>query len=185
MQPRDIAQLVDSTFHDHVKGWEYLRGHWLLRVVATSLAESQGDAKAWNDNTGSDGKVLSRDVGLFEINIPASHIGGAEEKKLYDPAYNTVRAAQLFDTRKLQPWAGYTSGWAMFPECWYYTHLEPHHWTKSGRFLHRALAGVTNYEASRLGVVPIPAVMPRYSREPTEPPADGIGPRPRPCDGHT
>lgn len=179
MQPRDIASLVDEKFK-HTPGWNFLL---LVKVIATSLSESLGDVKAWNDNLDAQGKILSRDVGLFEINIPASHIGTVEETKLYDPIYNTERALVLYTIRHFQPWAGYTSGWAMFPECWYWTQAEPHQWVKSGRFLHKALAGAANYYGTTLGALPVPTLMPRYSQMPKNPPSDGIGPRPVSNDG--
>jgi len=53
--------------------------------------------------------VTSRDVGLFQINIPAEKIFSAEETRLFDDVdYNIDRARDLFDARGFQPWYGYT-----------------------------------------------------------------------------
>lgn len=54
--------------------------------------------------------VVSRDVGLWEINIPASQIGTSVESNLYDPAANVAAAFRLWSARKWQPWAAYNSG---------------------------------------------------------------------------
>lgn len=53
--------------------------------------------------------ITSRDVGLFQINIPAAKIGSDEEDRLFvEPHYNVERARQLFEARGFQPWYGYT-----------------------------------------------------------------------------
>lgn len=109
--------------------------------------------------------------------------------------------------RRWQPWVAYTSGWATFPEWWVW-HQDANGnpigpWNPTGRYVHRAIVGVSNYhlvvtkkyseeEALRLGrgnadyfgVHGQLGVRNGYIQwinfpsKPTEPPADGIGPRP-------
>lgn len=73
-------------------------------------AESWRFQRAYNDNLDADNHVVSRDVGLMEINIPASQIGTPKEEELYDPVKNFARAWDLFLSRKWQPWAAFNSG---------------------------------------------------------------------------
>jgi hypothetical protein len=102
MQPRKVAQLTYAAgIHDIYE---------LERSSAIMLAESQGYTRAYNDNVDASGKVISRDVGLYEINIPASQIGTSVEEALYDPANNVAAMKKLYDARGWQPWVAYTSG---------------------------------------------------------------------------
>lgn len=100
-QPRDLAKL----FYDH--GWR--DAVVLCQAVQVCLAESQGYDRAFNDNLDSAGQVLSRDVGLLQINVPASAIGTARETDLYDPVRNAEAARTLFESRGWQPWAAWNS----------------------------------------------------------------------------
>ena len=52
--------------------------------------------------------ITSRDVGLFQINIPARTITMVGETQLYDPDTNVSRAFALWQARGFQPWYGYT-----------------------------------------------------------------------------
>jgi lysozyme-like protein len=126
VQPRDLAGLA------YAAGWTDAQR--LLEAVLVCLAESQGYDRAYNDNLNDAGEILSRDVGLFEINIPASKIGTSEETQLYDQEYNVFRARQLYDRRGWQPWAAWNSG-----VCWDDTYVK------------RAVRGVGNF----LGAVAI------------------------------
>ena len=81
----------------------------VARATAIGLAESQGFTRAYNDNVDENGKVISRDVGLWEINIPASQIGTSVEANLYDPVQNAAAMARLHANRGWQPWVAYTS----------------------------------------------------------------------------
>ena len=81
----------------------------VARATAIGLAESQGFTRAYNDNVDENGKVISRDVGIWEINIPASQIGTSVETNLYDPAQNAAAMARLHAARGWQPWVAYTS----------------------------------------------------------------------------
>jgi hypothetical protein len=102
MQPRKIATLAYAA---GVRDF-----YELSRATAISLAESQGYTRAYNDNFDANGKLLSRDVGIFQINIPASQVGTSVEEALYDPAANVAAMKQLYDARGWQPWVAYTTG---------------------------------------------------------------------------
>lgn len=80
----------------------------LVTCVAICLAESQGFDRAYNDNVIND-SVASRDVGLWEINIPASKIGTSYEMDLYDHENNAAAMLNLYENRGWQPWAAYNS----------------------------------------------------------------------------
>jgi hypothetical protein len=102
MQPRKIAQLVYgagiSDFYE------------LNRAIAIALAESQGFTRAYNDNVDANGKLVSRDVGIYQINIPASQVGTSVEEDLYDPVKNVAAMKRLYEARGWQPWVAYTTG---------------------------------------------------------------------------
>ena len=112
--------------------------------------------------------------------------------------------------RQWQPWYAYTEGWATFPEWWvWHVTPEPPHWFYTGRYIQKALVGVANFHfliakdtnapgalalarqyASLFKVKGTLAVDPAKGvyweavpPKPTAPPADGIGPRPKPNDG--
>src|SRR5439155_25428913 len=98
------------------------------KAVAVALAESAGTLGAWHDNLDTDGSVVSRDCGLYQISIPADRIGTSVESSLrtesMDPAVytpiwqrNTERAHELYTQpwvgrplRLWQPWVAYTTG---------------------------------------------------------------------------
>jgi len=123
-QPRDLCGLMVDA------GWTAADD--LFLGVAICLSESQGYQRAYNLNKDADGNVLSKDCGLWQINIPATKIGTDEEARLFDdPAYNTERAKQLFDVRHWTPWYGYTLN--------VYTR---------DTYLRRAARGVGNYFAA-------------------------------------
>ena len=113
--------------------------------------------------------------------------------------------------REWQPWVAYTTGWATFPEWWVWARPTLDHWAATGRYVQQAIVGVANYhlliakdrnpeqavfQASQfqktfkvkgeLGYDSDRGVVKWMSHpsKPAEPPADGIGPRPRPNDGH-
>lgn len=150
---------------------KYAAKHWggigLIKAVATAHSESQLYVGAWHDNLDANGKVVSRDCGIFQINIPASQIGTPAEAALRtestDPAIwvpvveNSVEAAlKLYDQpwtrdgkpdlRKWEPWYGYTLGYATWAEWWVF-HQEPAppHWFYTGRHVQKAIPGVANY----------------------------------------
>lgn len=125
MQPRKIAALVHST--------GITDANELVTAVAVCLSESQGFDRAYNDNVDATGKVLSRDVGLFQINIPASKIGTQTEFDLYDRQKNVEAAVNLWINRGFQPWAAFNSN--------VYLH---------DTYLQRASLGVMNYLAEQL-----------------------------------
>lgn len=107
IQPREIASECYSL------GWT--DADKLVTMVAVILSESQGFDRAYNDNLNDDGEVTSRDVGIGQINIPASKIGTPEEEELYDWKYNLTRCRQLYttkintdgDIRGFSPWYGW------------------------------------------------------------------------------
>jgi hypothetical protein len=107
IQPRYIAEEC------YKLGWT--DADKLVTMVATILSESQGFDRAYNDNMNDAGEVTSRDVGIGQINIPASKIGTSEEEQLYDWKYNLSRCRALYltkvntagDIRGFQPWYGW------------------------------------------------------------------------------
>ena len=102
LQPRQVAELAYA--HGIVDAAD------LATSVAVCFAESQAGIQAWHDNLGPDGVVLSRDVGLWQINIPAAKIGTDAELALYSPDANAAAMFALYRTRHFQPWAAYNSG---------------------------------------------------------------------------
>jgi hypothetical protein len=103
IQPMDIAAIA------YAAGWHDPQD--IVMAVSVALAESQGYAGSYNDNVGPDGIISSRDCGLWQINIPTSLIGTAEETRLRtDLGYNAARAFLLWQARGWQPWAAYNSG---------------------------------------------------------------------------
>jgi hypothetical protein len=128
MQARKIAKLAyDVGITD---------AHELVTAVAVCLAESQGFDRAYNDNVDDQGRVISRDVGLWEINIPASKIGSQDEEDLYDRENNAAAMYALYKNRKWQPWAAFNSD--------VYLH---------STYIERAALAVQNYLAERLVVM--------------------------------
>ena len=119
IQPRDLASVAyGEGFTDALD---------LITCIAVCLAESQGFQHAYNDNE-RDGIVVSRDVGVMQINIPANQIGTAAEDALYALDVNFAAAYDLFDRRGFQPWVAYNTD-----VCLHDTYLE------------RATAGVGNF----------------------------------------
>jgi hypothetical protein len=189
IQPRDLAEMCDE------REWHGLE---LVRMVATILSESQGYTRAYHDNV-ENGIIVSRDVGLGEVNIAARHIGTPVEEILYDPEENLDACRRLYEQpwnspsgiRRFQPWAGFTSGWAMFPEWWIWNSKDKQ-WVKPGRYLMRAARGVGNFNARYLGMDlshinldwdETGSSTMKEPKPPFNPPEDGIGPRPVPNDG--
>jgi hypothetical protein len=146
IQPREIAGYC------HKQGW---RDKDLILAVATCLSESGGYPLAYHDNIDSTGKTTSRDVGLFQINIPASEIGSLTEKALYDIANNVDRAWKLYTQRGFEPWYGYTNGYATSTDWWRFSNSSKQ-WVPAGRYLQKAIRGVANYWGQEMKVQPIP-----------------------------
>lgn len=157
---RDVAAYADKHWNDGI-----------LKATAVALAESHGSLGAWHDNVSDSGEILSRDCGLYQINIPAFFVGQPQELSLRTESkvldeysevakYNTLRAYQLYSSpftrdgiktiRKWQPWVAYTSGWAMFPEWWVWAQPNLDHWAPTGRYLQLAIRGVANYKLLHL-----------------------------------
>lgn len=127
VQPRKIAALAyDVGIHD---------ANELVIAVAVCLSESQGFDRAYNDNVDESGQVISRDVGMYQINIPASKIGTQVEADLYDRANNVAAMYRLYQARGWQPWAAYNSNVFL-----------------NDSYIQRAALGVQNYLAERLVV---------------------------------
>lgn len=119
LQPRKVAAYAhDAGFRDKD----------LFISIAVAGSESWLFTKAYNDNLDDQGKKKSRDVGIWEINIPASQIGTQAEEDLYDPKINAQRAFALWKTRGWQPWVAFNTG--------VYLH---------DTYLSWALLGVSNY----------------------------------------
>jgi hypothetical protein len=102
LQPRQVADLAYR--HGVTKAPD------LATIIAICYAESQAGVDAWHDNLASDGTVLSRDVGAWQINVPASAIGTSRETELYDPDTNASAMFALYSNRRFEPWASFTSG---------------------------------------------------------------------------
>lgn len=108
LQPREIVELA------YEAGWHDAKQLWIATAVC--LAESQGYAGSYNDNLDKDGKVLSRDVGPWQINIPALSIGTQVEHVLYDPVKNAQAAFKLWGTGShWGRWASHSSGVYLHP----------------------------------------------------------------------
>lgn len=163
IQPRELARLCHE-----IGGWVDTE---LVVAVAVCLSESGGYVRAWHDNLDSDGKLLSRDIGLFQINIPASAVGTAVEEDLYDIENNLNRARSLYDNRGWQPWFGWVNGYATSTEWWHWSDTKKL-WVPTGRYLHRAVRGVANFYAVHFGLEPRPFTdYWKIPDKPTEPPA--------------
>jgi hypothetical protein len=185
LQPAEIAERL----------WKVgFRDFTLVEMVAVCLSESQGFTHARNDNVGEDGQIRSRDVGLFQINIPVRDIGTKRERDLYGVDANIRAARKLFDTierrfpkvkrRRFNPWYAFTLGWATFPGWWVFTKkTDPRRWDPTGRYIQKAVVGVANFYASRYQLTPRPFVeLPAPPPKPTKRPP-GDGPRPVKNDG--
>jgi hypothetical protein len=145
--------------------------HWpneKVKATATAMAESSLSIGAWHDND-EDGELVSRDCGLYQINIPAEQVGtsvedslrtDSKEEAVFMPvAHTNIDAAYRKwtepwirdgrrDYRRWQPWVAYTSGWAMFSKAWVWKQTEGEPtgpWTPTGRYLHRAIRAVANW----------------------------------------
>jgi hypothetical protein len=115
--------------------------------------------------------------------------------------------------RRWGPWFGYTLGWATFPAWWVWRQDAEHHpvgpWAKTGRYVQRAIPAIPNYHlviakdwstdtaltfarklathfkvegdlyVSAKGLVTWTNTPPK----PSLPPANGVGPRPKPNAG--
>jgi hypothetical protein len=138
LEVREIARLC------HDAGWRDLE---LVTAVAVCLSESNGYPLAYHDNEGA---KPSRDVGLFQINIPYEKVGLEYEKMLYEIPNNLDRARALYESRHWSPWMGFVNGYATSVK-WYRPDGKP-----SGRYLHRALRGVANFYAEHFEVEPVP-----------------------------
>lgn len=124
-EPVQITELAIAT------GWTNFAD--FLIATAIAFAECDGYINSYNDNLDDTGKVVSRDVGLWEINIAAAQIGTDYEKQLYDPVINAKAAYLLWERRGWEPWSSFTSG-VVFDDT----------------YIFRALLGVTNYGAGLL-----------------------------------
>lgn len=145
--------------------------HWpneKVKATATAMAESALSIGAWHDNE-VEGHIVSRDCGLYQINIPDEQVGtqvefglrtdSKDEAEAMDVARANVEAAWRkwneewlrngeHDYRRWQPWVAYTSGWAMFPQAWIWKKTEGEStgpWVATGRYLHRAIRAVANW----------------------------------------
>lgn len=178
--------------------------------------------------------LTSRDCGLYQINIPAKNVNTSVEYSLrsestdpaeYEPVRdaNIKRASDMYNTvwvrdgktdiRRWQAWVAYTTGWATFPEWWVWRHVNgipQGPWVKTGRFIHRAVAGQMNYHlvilkdwneqqalyygkryAAHFGITQGKLVINKQGivtwdsipSMPSAPPADGVGPRPKSNNG--
>lgn len=146
-QPRDIAKACFDA------GWVNVEN--LTIAVAVCLAESQGFDRAYNDNVDSNGTVLSRDVGAFEINIPGSSIGTPLEENLYDFLANVHTARDKWLTwsndgqnpiQGWNHWVAYSGGIALDPNA-------------KGHYIHRACRGVGNFLADQMFHIPDPPLL--------------------------
>lgn len=138
--------------------------------------------------------IISRDCGIFQISIQAKYVGTQVERDLYNPEHNIRAARRLFDTRitlrkrrRFQPWYAFTKGWATFPGRWVWS-LKQEEWILTGEYMHKAVRGVANFYARRLGypdnLVELNPRPPKpISRPRSEAHAIRTGARPVPNDG--
>ncbi len=159
VQPRGIAEL------GYTAGW---RDRDLVTMVAVCLAESQGMSGSYNDNVDADGKILSRDVGLMQINIPGDKVGTETETRLYDPVTNVAHARGMFESRGFQPWVAWKSGIALNP-AWWRQRVADGVWAPTGRYVHRAVRGVANQTALVFKIESEASVFVDYRRVPVKP----------------
>lgn len=120
-------------------------------MIATILSESDGYTEAYNLNKDDAGNILSKDVGLCQINIPIDKIGTYYEKNLFVPENNILYAWNLYKTRGFQPWYGYTKGVATDPSWWRFSE-KYQEWRPAGRRIHKAIRGVANFWAEEFAV---------------------------------
>lgn len=111
VQPREIAELAYAA--------GVVDSNDLALAVMICLAESQGFDHAINDNLDNNGKLLSRDVGMWQINIKADQVGTDFETSLYDRKTNARAMFQLFQNRGWTPWVAYVTG-----VCYHDTYLQ-------------------------------------------------------------
>ena len=133
LKPRELAAIF------HRVGF---RGEDLIIMVATCLSESQGYSEAYHDNV-ENGKLLSRDVGIGQINIPRRMLGTRYEFKLNWPIFNARVCFDYYKDRGFRPWHGFTRGLATDPKA-------------KGRYIHRAIEGVANFYAEKYKLQPVP-----------------------------
>jgi hypothetical protein len=140
-----------------------------VKALATAIAESHLYVGAWHDNLDTFDALISRDCGVFQINLSRYYVGTPVEDQLrtssrdpnvYGPVVaNNVRAAYRLwaspwvrngkpDYRRWQAWVAYGTGWAMFGEAWVWHQdngVPVGPWVATGRYLHQAIRGVANY----------------------------------------
>jgi len=191
------------------------------KALATMLAESRCNIGAWHDNVGEGGAVISRDCGLYQINVPVERLNTvelllrseSEDFAEWEPAakHNVGIARQMWEYRKWQPWVAYNTGWATFPEWWVWRQEEEKPvgpWVPTGRYIHKAIVGWANWHLliaktknengalasaynqqvkwkvkGELALSAGKVAWKSHPPKPEEPPADGVGPRPKPNDG--
>jgi len=124
VQPRALADLAYKA--------GMMDANNLSLIVMICLAESQGYDHAFNDNFDNNGNTISRDCGLWQINIPADQIGTSVETNLYDTSKNAAAMFAKFKSQGFKAWVAYNSG-----VCYHDTYLQ------------RGCNGVFNYLAER------------------------------------
>lgn len=99
--------------------------------------------------------IVSRDVGAFQINIPASAIGTPQEETLYDFTANVASARNKWltwsgDGKNTEVgwdhWSAYSSGIALDPMA-------------AGKYVEKACRGVGNFLADQIFHVPNPPLL--------------------------
>jgi hypothetical protein len=129
------------------------------KALATAQAESKLSIGAWNDNFAEDDvTLLSRDCGLFQINVKAEDLPEKEPQLRTDSQipyyyesvarYNVAVAKQMWDERKFQPWVAVTSGWAWWPAWWVWRQVDKEPvgpWIATGRYIQKAIVGWANW----------------------------------------
>lgn len=99
--------------------------------------------------------IISRDVGAFQIDIPANDIGSPIEESLYDFINNVTTARSKWVTwsndgketeRGWDHWSAYNSGIALDPMA-------------GGKYIEKACRGVGNFLADQVFHVPNPPLL--------------------------
>jgi len=99
--------------------------------------------------------ISTRDVGAFQINIPAGQIGTPDEEDLYDFQHNVAVARDKWLTWSTNGkntevgwdhWSAYSSGIALDPMA-------------AGKYVHKACRGVGNFLADQMMHIPNPPLL--------------------------
>jgi hypothetical protein len=162
------SQGFDRAWHDNTRPLTSLTEHQVVCHIETKerfivvdvIAGKMKNSSAIVDTYPLTSEwVTSRDVGVFQINMPASAIGTLAEENLYD-FHNNVKHAR-------DSWLTWSNGGSNPTQGWNhwsaYNHptmgnvaLDP---TAEGRYIHKACRGVGNFLADQMFLIPNPPLL--------------------------